>query len=115
MSASPPPATLGVWSGDRVTLTLTATSGSFVEDCADATMGAPVWSKGGKRFTAEGSRSAYRLGPQLADVPADPPLAVHYSGTLRDGALLLSVRSGEAPAAAYRARRGVNIKRVRCL
>ena len=104
----------GIWSGDRVTLTLTATGGSLTEDCASATIDAPVVSDATGNFTASGHREADSGGPQAGDaVPRTVP--VRYAGRFDGERLELRVAAKDMDPAIYRLQPGVRGKRLRCM
>ncbi|TRW17271.1 hypothetical protein [Glacieibacterium frigidum] len=105
---------IGEWSGDRATLTLTATGGRFVEDCAAATIDGPVSSDARGGFSARGHREIHTPGPQDADAP--PPIRpVRFIARQTATGLALEVRDGDGTAHAYNLMPGRRFKRMPCL
>lgn len=112
MTAAAPPPLTGVWSGDRVTLTLTDTGGSLLEDCASATLDAPVRrTKTG--FSASGRREDHAGGPQRADVP--PGFAtIRLTGDIEGETVALTVAIDGGASSTYRLQAGRRLKRFGC-
>ena len=114
-AAAPPPLT-GVWSGDRVTLTLTPSGGQLDEDCATSTFAGPVRLDGARGFVARGSHETQGAGPTRLDEDERPAgVPVRLSGRFTRQRLDLNVQVAGAPVAHYRLAPGRNFKPVRCL
>ena len=113
VTAAAPAPLIGVWSGDRATLTLTPTGGRFVEDCAEATIEGAVRSDDRGRFSVKGHREVFSGGPQRTDVP--PVIReTDFVGEITPAGLLLEVRSG-GNVETYRLLAGRRVKPIRCL
>lgn len=116
MTAAAPAPLTGVWSGDRVTLTLTPSGGQLEEDCATSTFSGPIWLDGANEFSATGSYENEGPGPTRLNEDERPTvLTVHLSGRFTSQRLDVDVHVAGAPAAQYRLAPGRNFKRVRCL
>lgn len=119
MAAAPLPAAaplVGVWGGDRATLTITAGGGSFIEDCATATFAGPVFVDANGKFTAAGARFAEGFGPTRIDEsgPARPN-AASFEGRVTGAAITLEVRVGGGAPMRYNLRAGPGPKRIACM
>ena len=119
MAAAPhPPARqlTGIWGGDRATLTLTASGGSFIEDCATSTIGAAVQIDAVGRFAASGTHIAEGPGPTFVNESVvERPVAIVFAGHLEGETMALDVRvSGGAPIRYY-LRAGPGPKRIALL
>ena len=116
MSAAASQPLTGVWSGDRVTLTLTPTGGQLDEDCATSTISRPVRLNTAGMFAATGSHEAQGPGPTRLDASERPAFKpVHFSGRFTGAELNLDVQIAGAAVTHYRLRPGRNFKRIRCL
>lgn len=116
MTAAASEPLVGVWSGDRVTLTLTPTGGTLDEDCATSTISRPVRPDTAGVFAAIGSHDAQGPGPTRLNASERPTFnTVHFSGRFTGPELNLDVQISGAPMAHYRLMPGRNFKRLRCL
>lgn len=114
-AAAPVPLT-GVWSGDRVTLTLTPSGGQLDEDCATSTFAGPIRLDRAKRFVATGSYEAQGPGPARLNESERPAVVpVRLAGRFTSQRLDLDVHVAGAPVAQYHLAPGRSFKRVRCL
>lgn len=116
MTAAAPPPLSGVWSGDRVTLTLTPSGGQLEEDCATSTFAAPIRLDRAGGFVATGSYESQGPGPtRLSEDERPAVVPVRLSGRFKSQRLDLDVRIAGAPVVHYRLAPGRTFKRVRCL
>ncbi|MEO6663568.1 MAG: hypothetical protein ABIN96_10350 [Rubrivivax sp.] len=110
----------GVWGGQRLQLVLDANGGRLDADCANGTIGAPVTPDADGRFVAHGHFETHAVGPQPGD-PAAPGMAgagdpARFSGRVEGDRLWLDILpAGASTPERFELRRGVKVKRVRCL
>lgn len=104
----------GVWAGDRMILTATATGARIDGDCATGNISAPLKPDVHGHFQVMGAFQRYRPGAQAEDT-ADVAHLTRFVGELRGKLLLLTVTGpGEKPEA-FRLVKGNSIKLIRCL
>ncbi len=106
---------VGVWSGDRVTLMLTAHGGTLQEDCATTTLAGPVVRHAGDRFSVGGAREVATGGPQHVDEDGGHAPEVMLHGRMTTKGLALDVDVPGAARVTYMLLPGRNFKPVRCL
>lgn len=115
MAMTGAPAAPGVWSGDRLVMTIMATGVRLQGDCADGLIGAPIVPDAKGRFIAHGSFAEQTGGPQLlGDESAAPPTAI-FSGVIDGDELRLAIKSDDgSPERHFTLKRGTGPKLHRC-
>ena len=103
----------GTWSGDRATLTLTATGGSLIEDCLETTIDAVSVRRRDGALIATGYHDGDTPGPQRVE-PGPPQVATRLTITKVGEGLIVS--RGEGRSLEYlRLQPGRRVKHIRCL
>jgi hypothetical protein len=89
-TTSPEEGLLGAWSGEHVSLVLTAQGGTVELDCAHGEIARAIVPDRSGRFDVPGTHVEERGGPAREGAP---PLSldVRYSGRVKDGRMKLSV------------------------
>lgn len=110
------PALLGIWGGDRLQLVWDDQGGRLTMDCATGTIDAPVAVGANGRFSAVGSMSWHKPGPQRADEEAQAPSKVQFSGQVTGAEMTLTLQpaDGSAPQV-FHLHMGRTVKLIRCL
>ena len=83
----------GVWSGDRLVMTVMETGVRVQGDCSDGLIPAPIRPDAHGRFVARGSYSEQSGGPQLLTDEAAPPPAATYTGSIDGDVLRLTIKA----------------------
>ena len=105
----------GVWSGDRLVMTVMKTGVRVQGDCSDGLIPAPIRPDAHGRFVARGSYSEHSGGPQLLTDEAAPPPAATYTGSIAGDVLRLTIKAdGDTAARHFTLKRGARIKLLRC-
>ncbi len=111
-------ALIGIWGGQRLRLVLDGSGGRLEADCASGTISGPVRPGADGRFVARGRFENHAAGPQAGDVVTAVSTAdsTRFSGGVEGERMWLEILpDGAGTPQRFELRRGVQVKRVRCL
>lgn len=104
----------GKWAGDRLIMTVRPDGATINSDCARGAINQPLHLDRHLRFSATGTFTADKAGPQKAD-EAVRAIPSTFRGQLAGDTLDLSIEAEGQELRKFKLQRGGTVKLVRCL